>query len=99
MATHLSATELRNMQMDDLRKEIAEKRLVIAKMRINVHMRSEKDTARFLREKKELARMLTIASEKTGAAVVPALKKTSKKATVPASAKALANKSAPATAQ
>lgn len=90
MATHLSSKELRNMQMDDLRKEISEKRTVVAKLQIDVQMRSEKDTARFLREKKELARMLTIANEKSASAdatadkPAPALKKSSKKATVPA---------------
>ncbi len=97
MATHLTTTELRNMQTDDLRKEIAEKRLVVAKLQINVHMRSEKDTARFLREKKELARMLTIQNEKStsvplnGATAdksAPALKKTAKKAKVSAPATA-----------
>lgn len=75
------------MQIADLRKEIAEKRLIVAKMHIDVHMRSEKDTARFLREKKELARMLTIANEKKEETPAKTPLKTTKKvAKVPAPA-------------
>lgn len=75
------------MQIADLRKEIAEKRLIVAKMHIDVHMRSEKDTARFLREKKELARMLTIANEKKADTPAKTPLKTAKKvAKVPAPA-------------
>ncbi|UPA22788.1 50S ribosomal protein L29 [Candidatus Peribacteria bacterium] len=79
MATTLTTKELRNMQTDDLRKEIAEKRLIVGKMHIDVQMRSEKDTARFLREKKELARMLTILNEKSVSAPAKTPLKTAKK--------------------
>jgi ribosomal protein L29 len=89
MATHLSTTELRNMQMDDLRKEITAKRMTVAKMHIDIEMRSEKDSARFLREKKELARMLTIETEPQ-----TTLKTSRKTSTVSASAKAKTQKSA-----
>jgi len=88
MAHTLTATELRNMQTEELRKEIAEKRLSVAKMHIEVQMLSEKDTARFLREKKEVARMLTILNERTEDASVSAsapLKPKRKKTTLPAS--------------
>ncbi len=85
MSTHLSAKELRNMQPEDLRKEIAEKRLVVAKMHIEIEMRSEKDTARFLREKKELARLLTVQNEQFRAK--PALKEATKSSKVLAPAK------------
>ena len=85
MSTHLSAKELRNMQPDDLRKEIAEKRLIVAKMHIEIEMRSEKDTARFLREKKELARLLTVQNEQMRAN--PVLKTAAKPSKVSAPAK------------
>jgi ribosomal protein L29 len=96
MATHLSTTELRNMQMDDLRKEITAKRMTVAKMHIDIEMRSEKDSARFLREKKELARMLTIENEKQKMETEPqtTLKTSRKTSTVSASAKAKTQKSA-----
>ncbi len=72
------------MQVDDLQKEIGAKRLVVAKMHIEIRMRSEKDTALFLREKKELARMLTIVQEKKNAKTT--LKTATKSAKVPAPA-------------
>lgn len=75
------------MQIEDLQKEIKQKRLIVAKMHIEIEMRSEKDTARFLREKKELARMLTIVQEKnSGIAPKTALKAAPKSAKVPAPA-------------
>ncbi len=76
------------MQIEDLRKEISEKRMIVAKMHIEVEMRSEKDTARFLREKKELARLLTIENEKNRAegSKKTTLKTKSKSAKVPAPA-------------
>lgn len=52
------------MQVKDLLKEIDEKRLAVAKMAMGVRMQSEKDTAKYRREKRELARMLTILGEK-----------------------------------
>lgn len=87
MAHKLTATELRNMQTDELRKEISEKRAIVAKMHIEVQMRSEKDTARFLREKKALARMLTVLNEKkeTPAAAPKALKAKRKTTKLPVS--------------
>ena len=63
MATH-SLKELRGMQAPDLRKEIEEKRKSVAKMRLGLEMRSFKDSAQHRREKKEIARMLTVLSEK-----------------------------------
>lgn len=87
MATHLTTKDLRNMQTPELLKEIAEKRLIVAKMHIEIEMRSEKDTARFLREKKELARLLTVMNERPAEkapAAPKALKKTKKTRTLPA---------------
>lgn len=95
MATHLSAKELRNMQMEELRKEVTAKRMLISKMHLDVQLNSEKDTARFRREKKELARLLTVIAEKEKADGKD-LKNSEKTSTVsaPASAKASAGKSA-----
>jgi ribosomal protein L29 len=81
MATHLSAKELRNMQTEELQKEVMSKKLLVSKMRIDVQIGSEKDTARFLREKKEFARLMTVLTErmKTEKKAAPAgLKKVAK---------------------
>lgn len=93
MATHLTAKELRNMQMEELRKEAAAKRMHISKMHLEVQLRSEKDTARFRREKKEFARLLTVIAEKEKAEGKD-LKKSEKASTVsaPTSAKATVGK-------
>ncbi len=78
MTTRASTAELRKMQIDELRKEIDRRRLEIAKTRLSVGMRTEKDTARFRRDKRELARMLTVLTQ-LSAAAQPELK--SKRAT------------------
>jgi ribosomal protein L29 len=77
MATHASIAELRNMQPADLHKEAQGKRMSIAKMRLGLEMRSEKDSALYRRERKELARMLTVLSEK--AKMAPKSEKTALK--------------------
>lgn len=91
-----AATELRKMTPQDLSKEISDKRAGIAKMRISVAMRSQKDTAQYRREKKDLARMLTIMNElnRAHAPKDSALKPARKASKVPVSAKATAGKSA-----
>ena len=81
MATRVTAKELRNMQMEELRKEAAAKRLLLSKMHLDVQLGSEKDTARFHREKKDLARLLTVITEKEKTEGND-LKKTEKTATV-----------------
>lgn len=68
MAKHTSTAELRKMSAADLQKEIAEKRNTVAKKKINIALRSEKDTAAYNREKKEIARMLTVLNENAGKA-------------------------------
>lgn len=85
MAKNATTAELRKMSAADLRKEIADKRAVVAKMRMTVALGAEKDTAQFRREKKEIARMLTILSEVESAA--SPLKTTTKTSTVPAPAR------------
>lgn len=88
MATHISTIELRKMQPQELRKEIETKRIDVAKMRLQVQMRSQKDTAKFQREKREFARMLTVLNDLENGvtnALQPAPKRS--KVLAPASAK------------
>lgn len=90
MPKSISTTELRAMSASDLRKEITDKRSEVAKMKMGVMLRSEKDTARFRREKKEIARMLTILGqiESASPATTTALKTKRKVSKVSAPAKA-----------
>lgn len=86
-----TAAEMRKMQASDLRNEIAAKRAAIAKMKLGLAMRSEKDSAAFRRHKKELARLLTVSAEQAVSAAPvakksekSALKDSAKTSTVPA---------------
>ncbi len=63
MSTHLTPKELRSMPREDLHREIKGKSLSVAKMRLDVAIGSQKDTAEYRREKREFARLLTIARE------------------------------------
>jgi len=49
--------ELRAMQAADLLRELKEQELLVEKMRLGIQMKKEKDTARYVREKKQLVRM------------------------------------------
>lgn len=60
------------MQMKDLQHEIAEQAQVLAKLRLDVSLQSEKDTAKLRRLRKVIARMQTVVTEKERAATVPA---------------------------
>lgn len=64
MATILSIAELRNMTVTDLLREVESERRCIAQLRLGVKVGKEKDTARYRREKKYLARMLGVISAK-----------------------------------
>lgn len=64
MSAHLTAAELRKMSVEDIRKEVREKQAVASKSRLAIALQSEKDTAAYRRGRKEVARMLTILSEK-----------------------------------
>lgn len=75
------AKELRNMSAADLASEAKALRLELAKQRMGIELKSEKDTARFARGKRQLARILTVLREKDAA---PALKKKGSSATVSA---------------
>lgn len=74
MATLPTIKELRSMQAKDLQSEIAEQQNVLAKMRIDVDTRSEKDTAKLRRLRKAIAQMNTVLVEKNNSATVSAPK-------------------------
>jgi ribosomal protein L29 len=67
MSANTSAPEMRKMQTADLRSEADDLRRSIAKMRMGLTMRSEKNAAEFRRSKRALARMLTVLKEKDAA--------------------------------
>ena len=52
------------MQIGDLRKELRAQQTHVQKMRMQITMNTEKDTGRYRREKKQLARMMMIMGEK-----------------------------------
>jgi ribosomal protein L29 len=64
MAHHATPAELRNMQAADLQKELHSKQMTVAKMRLGLELRSEKDSALYRREKREIARIMTVLTEK-----------------------------------
>ncbi len=78
MATLPTIKELRAMQAKDLLAEIAEQANVLAKMRIDVALRSEKDTAKLRRLRRAIAQMNTVLVEKNSSATVSAPAKSPK---------------------
>jgi hypothetical protein len=80
MSTHATITELQAMQVADLEKDLRAQQTVVRKMRIELTLNTEKDSARYRREKKHLARLQTVLSGKRG----QALKAPAKTATVSA---------------
>lgn len=64
MASTLSLTDLRKMQASDLEKDLQEKKLALAKIRLDIGMMSQKDTSQYKKSKKEISRMLTVINEK-----------------------------------
>lgn len=72
MATLPTITELRAMQPKDLQNDVAEQSLLLAKMRLDVDLRSEKDTAKLRRLRKTIAQMKTVLNEKPKTSTVPA---------------------------
>ncbi len=91
MAHQTTIKELRNMQPEDLQREIRMQRNENAKLRLSITLSKEKDTAKFQRGKKQLPRMLTVLAEKEQAAL-PAKEQVTK---VSVPVKATADKSAP----
>ncbi len=65
MAAMTTITELKTMQLHDLRKEILTQENTVLKLRIGVTLGKEKDSARYIRERKQLARMKTVYTETT----------------------------------
>lgn len=79
----MPAKDLRKMSVSDLESEAKALRLEIGKIRMGVELRSEKDTAKVKRAKRNLARILTVLGEKQNSEA-PALKKKASSATVSA---------------
>ena len=69
MSPQSAITELLKMSPEDLHREVRAKRLVIRKLKLQIGMNTEKDTARYRRERRELNRLLTILSEKSASAL------------------------------
>lgn len=64
MSTHSTSTELRKMSAQELSREVAEKRNDLAKLKMNVRLNSEKDTAKLRKERRYVARILTAMNSK-----------------------------------
>ncbi len=64
MAKLLSTTELRSMNLQDLNREVKKQRIMVSAQRLAVHMGTDKDSARFNNERRQLARMLTVMHER-----------------------------------
>lgn len=59
MSNTTTTKELRNMTPADLQKDIRTQEHSVVKLRLGVQMGSEKDSAKYVRAKKQLARMKT----------------------------------------
>lgn len=64
MANKTVTSEYRNMQLADLEKEIIDQRGEVAKLYIAVKMQKEKNSAKYKQQKKKLAQMETVLTEK-----------------------------------
>ena len=63
MSSLTTITEMRSMSLDDLRKEVRAHQTHVQKMRLQITMGTEKDTGKYRREKKQLARMMMVLGE------------------------------------
>lgn len=63
MAIKTTMKELRKMNLADLTREALLKQALVSKMRLGIKMKKEKDTAKYRREKRQLARMQTVLTE------------------------------------
>jgi ribosomal protein L29 len=63
MVHTLTTKELRNMRLEDLRKEVSAQHTVVTKMRLGIRLNKEKNVAKYRREKQVLARMHTVMTE------------------------------------
>ena len=62
--TTLTIEELRTMPLAELQRERTMRRMAVAKMRIGIELKKEKDTAAYRREKRVLAQMETVLTDK-----------------------------------
>jgi ribosomal protein L29 len=62
MPSLTSIKELNKMTSEDLLKEIHQQQNAVVKLRLGVKLGKEKDSAKYVREKKQLARMKTVQS-------------------------------------
>jgi len=81
------------MKPADLQREIAQQKVLIASQRMGVRLQKEKDTAKYQREKKNLARMHTIYTEKRQEELLSTKTESTVPASAPSSAKATAGRS------
>ena len=65
MAATVTIKELRRMQKEDLLREVAQQKMLVAKTKMGIHMKKEKDTSKLAKARKTLAHMQTVVSEKT----------------------------------
>lgn len=72
MATIPTIKELRAMQAKDLQNEVAEYGRTLAKIRLDVALGAEKDTAKLRRTRKAIARMNTVLAQMQNSATVAA---------------------------
>lgn len=86
MATHIASFgELTAMPLDELRKEITDQRTLVSKMRLGIQLSKEKDTAKFRRERRALARMhAALHTLTTGSSSAKLLKKKPKNRSISA---------------
>jgi ribosomal protein L29 len=64
MAQHASMKELLNMSVDDVRRDVREQRATVAKLSMGIRMGKEKNSALYKREKRQIAHMLTVLTQK-----------------------------------
>lgn len=90
MSKHVSMKELRNMQPADILREVRTLRAELAKQRMGLALGKEKNSGSYKANKRQIARMLTVATEKTG----ESLQAKQADSTVPARAEEKAPKAA-----
>ena len=88
MSKLTSIIELRKMQIKDLQGEVNAQEHLVSKLRLGVKLNKEKNSAKYKGEKKQLARMNTVLTEKQ----TEKLLMEESKSTVSAPSKALAAK-------
>lgn len=64
MTNNTTIKELQKMNPKDLLKEIAQQEANVVKLRLGVKLGKEKDSAKYIRARKQLARMKTVLTQK-----------------------------------